>query len=132
NGNTLWPDVYMVPLVRELLQVKSAAKIIFDVKCSAALEEETREHGGVPIMWKTGHSYIKEKIAEEKADLGIELSGHIFVVHGYYGFDDALFSGLKVIESLRDRGIKLSTMKSAHDRWKASPVFNVFCADEVK
>lgn len=132
NGNTLWPDVYMVPLVRELLQEKPGGKIILDVKCSVALEEEIREHGGVPIMWKTGHSYIKAKIAEEKADLGIELSGHIFVVHGYYGFDDALFAALKLIESLRVSGIKLSEMKSAHDRWVTSPVFEVACADEVK
>lgn len=132
HGNTLWPDVFMVPLVRELLQVKPGAKIIFDVKCSVALEEEILEHGGVPIMWKTGHSYIKEKIAKEKADLGIELSGHIFVVHGYYGFDDALFSALKLIESLRVGGIKLSQMKSAHDKWVTSAVFNVACADEVK
>jgi len=132
NGKTLWPDVYMVPLVRELLQEKPGAKIIIDVKCSMALEEEIREHGGVPIMWKTGHSYIKAKIAEEKADLGIELSGHIFVVHGYYGFDDALFSALKLIESLRVSGIKLSEMKSAHDRWVTSPVYEVACADEVK
>ena len=83
-------------------------------------------------MCKTGHSYIKEKIAEVKADLGIELSGHIFVVHGYYGFDDALFSALKLIESLKVSGTKLSQMRSAHDRWSASPVLNVSCADEVK
>src|ERR1043165_962159 len=77
DGKTIWPDVYMIPLVRDVLKEKPGAKIIFDVKCSVALEEEIREHGGVPIMWKTGHSYIKEKIAETKADLGIELSGHI-------------------------------------------------------
>lgn len=132
NGKTLWPDVYIVPIVREILQAKPGAKIVFDVKCSVALEEEIKEHGGVPIMWKTGHSYIKEKIAEAKADLGIEMSGHIFVVHGYYGFDDALFSALKLIKSLKSQGIKLSQMKSAHDRWVASPVLNVSCADDVK
>lgn len=132
KGRTVWPDVYMVPLVRDLLKLKPGAKIIFDVKCSAALEEEIRDHSGVPIMWKTGHSYIKEKIAETNGDLGIELSGHIFIVHGYYGFDDALFSALKLIESLSATGTHLSGLKSAHSKWVASPVFNVSCADEEK
>jgi phosphomannomutase / phosphoglucomutase len=132
KGKTHWPDVYMIPIVRELCAEKPGAKIVYDVKCSLALEEEIREHGGVPIMWKTGHSYIKQKIAEEKADLGVELSGHIFIVHGYYGFDDALFSGLRLIESLQKRGVKLSEMRSAHDKWATSPVYNVYCADDVK
>jgi len=74
----------------------------------AALEEDIRAHGGVPIMWKTGHSFIKEKIFETKADLGLELSGHIFIVHGYYGFDDALFTALKIIESLSINKMRLS------------------------
>jgi phosphomannomutase / phosphoglucomutase len=132
NGQTVWPDIYMVPLVRDLLKEKPGAKIIFDVKCSVALEEEILEHGGVPIMWKTGHSHIKEKIAQTKADLGIELSGHIFIVHGYYGFDDALFSALKLVESLSSSDTPLSKMSSAHDKWVASPVFNVHCSDEEK
>jgi phosphomannomutase/phosphoglucomutase len=132
NGKTLWPDVYMVPLVRDILKAKPGAKIIYDVKCSVALEEEIREHHGVPIMWTTGHSYIKAKLAETKGDLGIELSGHIFIVHGYYGYDDALFAAIKLMESLSNNQIRLSNMPSAHDRWVASPVYNVSCADEVK
>jgi phosphomannomutase/phosphoglucomutase len=132
QGRVIWPDLFMIPLIRDLLKAKPGAKIVFDVKCSAALEEEIRNHGGVPVMWKTGHSFIKEKIAEEKADLALELSGHIFVVHGYYGFDDALFAALKLIESLSQRSATASEVLATVPKWYSSPVFNVYCADEEK
>jgi phosphomannomutase/phosphoglucomutase len=132
NGNTIWPDLFMIPLIRQLLEKKPGSKIIFDVKCSAALEEDIREHGGVPVMWKTGHSFIKEKISEDKAALGVELSGHIFIVQDYYGFDDALFAGLKVIEALSQRSQKLSEFLSTVPKWYSSPVYNAYCADEEK
>ena len=132
NGNTIWPDLFMIPLIRQLLQKKPGSKIIFDVKCSAALEDDIREHGGVPVMWKTGHSFIKEKISEDKAALGVELSGHIFIVQDYYGFDDALFAGLKVIEALSQRSQKLSEFLSTVPKWYSSPVYNAYCADEEK
>lgn len=132
NGRTIWPDVYMLPLVRDLLQEKPGAKVVFDVKCSMALEKEIEDNGGIPIMWKTGHSYIKEKIGEASADLGIELSGHIFIVHGYYGFDDALFAALNLIETLNSHDLKLSDLILDPPQLFASPVFNVYCPDEDK
>lgn len=132
NGKTLWPDLFMIPLIRSLLKEKPGAKIIFDVKCSAALEEDIAGHGGVPIMWKTGHSFIKEKIAEEKADLALEGSGHIFVVHGYYGFDDALYVALKVIEALSHQTATLSQILETAPKWYASPVYNAYCEDTEK
>lgn len=132
NGNLIWADMYMIPLIRDLLKEKPGAKIVFDVKCSASLEEDIEAHGGVPIMWKTGHSFIKEKIFETKADLGLELSGHIFVVHGYYGYDDALFTALKIIESLTSNKMRLSEFVADVPKWFSSPVYNVHCADEEK
>lgn len=132
KGSLIWADMYMIPLIRDLLKQKPGAKIVFDVKCSAALEEDIQKHGGVPIMWKTGHSFIKEKILEEKADLGLELSGHIFVVHGYYGFDDALFTALKIIESLTANKMPLSEFLSDVPKWFSTPVYNVHCSDEEK
>lgn len=132
NGVNIYADMFMIPLVRDLVNEKPGAKIVYDVKCSAALEEEIRNGGGVPIMWKTGHSFIKEKIAEEKADLGLELSGHIFVVHGYYGFDDALLAGLKIIESMSRNKKRLSQIMAEVPKWYSSPVYNVFCPDEIK
>lgn len=132
RGGIIWADMYMIPLIRDLLKEKPGAKIVFDVKCSAALEEDIRAHGGVPIMWKTGHSFIKEKIFETKADLGLELSGHIFVVHGYYGYDDALFTALKIIESLTTNKMRLSEYIADVPKWFSSPVYNVHCSDEEK
>jgi phosphomannomutase/phosphoglucomutase len=132
NGDLIWADMYMIPLIRDLLKKKPGAKIVFDVKCSAALEEDIRAHGGVPIMWKTGHSFIKEKISDTKADLGLELSGHIFIVHGYYGFDDALFTALKIIESLTVNKMRLSEFIADVPKWFSSPVYNVHCSDEDK
>lgn len=132
KGNSIWADLYMIPLIRDLLRTNPGAKIVFDVKCSAALEEDIRAHGGVPIMWKTGHSFIKEKIFETKADLGLELSGHIFIVHGYYGFDDALFTALKIIESLSTNKMRLSEYVTDVPKWFSSPVYNVHCSDEDK
>jgi phosphomannomutase / phosphoglucomutase len=132
TGKTVWPDLFMIPLIRDLLKEKPGAKIIFDVKCSATLEEDIANHGGVPIMWKTGHSYIKEKLAEEKAELALEGSGHIFVVHGYYGFDDALFAGLKLIEALSHETASLSQILETAPRWYASPVYNAYCDDAEK
>jgi phosphomannomutase/phosphoglucomutase len=132
QGRTIWPDLFMIPLIRDLLKEKPGAKIVFDVKCSAALEEDITNHGGIPIMWKTGHSFIKEKIAEEKADLGVELSGHIFVVHGYYGFDDALFAALRLIESLSRQSTSVSQILETAPKWFSSPVYNAYCDDQEK
>jgi phosphomannomutase/phosphoglucomutase len=122
----------MIPLIRDLLKEQPGAKIVFDVKCSAALEEDIQQHGGKPIMWKTGHSFIKEKLAQEKADLGVELSGHIFVVHGYYGFDDALFAALKVIEALSKQSVTMSQVLATVPKWYSSPVYNAYCEDSEK
>ncbi len=132
KGETLMPDLYMLLLTREMLRHKPGGKIVFDVKCSDVLEEDIRAHGGVPILWKTGHSYIKEKILEEKADMGIELSGHIFIVHGYYGYDDALFTALKLIEALSHQNIRLSDFAKTLPKRFSSPVWNVHCDDKDK
>lgn len=132
TGKTIWPDLFMIPLIRDLLKERPGAKIIFDVKCSAALEEDIANHGGIPIMWKTGHSYIKEKLADEKAQLGLEGSGHIFLVEGYYGFDDALYAGLKLIEALSRGSASLSQVLATAPQWHASPVYNAYCDDAEK
>ena len=98
KGEAIWPDRYLILLSRAILKKTPGAKIIFDVKCSQALAEDIKNFGGTPIMWKTGHSYIKEKLQKEKASLAGEMSGHIFFSDGYYGFDDAIFASLKLLE----------------------------------
>ena len=89
NGNIIWPDRYIILLSRLVLSKHKGAKIVFDVKVSEAVPEDIKAHGGIPIMWKTGHSYIKSKLDKEKAAMAGEMSGHIFFVDDFYGFDDA-------------------------------------------
>jgi phosphomannomutase/phosphoglucomutase len=104
RGRIVWPDRYLILLARQVLESNPGAKIIFDVKCSQALPEDIKDHGGEPIMWKTGHSYIKQKLWDEKAPLAGEMSGHIFFGNPeYYGFDDAVFAALKLVEYLSHR-----------------------------
>ena len=132
KGGTLMPDQYMLLLTREMLKNKPGGKIVFDVKCSDVLGDDISAHGGVPILWKTGHSYIKEKIHGENADMGVELSGHIFIVHGYYGYDDALFAALKLIEALSQQNICVSDFVNTLPKRFSSPVWNVHCDDKEK
>lgn len=100
NGRFVLGDEMMVMISRAILADNPGAKIIGDVKCSDRLYEDIKRHGGQPIMWKTGHSLVKSKIKEEKAPFGGELSGHVFFADRNYGYDDALYAGLRVIEIL--------------------------------
>ncbi|MBI2642211.1 MAG: phosphomannomutase/phosphoglucomutase, partial [Candidatus Wildermuthbacteria bacterium] len=120
KGQNVWPDRYLILLARNLLEEKPGAKIVFDVKVSQALPEDIVAHGGIPIMWKTGHSYIKTKMLEEKAELGGEMSGHIFFKEGYYGFDDALFASLKLLEYFSKREKPVSELIEETPRYISS------------
>jgi len=98
NGNVIWADRQMILYARDVLSRKPGAKIIFDVKCSSLLPKDILEHGGEPIMSRTGHSFIKNKLKETDAELGGEMSGHIFFKDRWYGFDDALYSAARLLE----------------------------------
>ncbi len=104
TGRMIMGDELMVVVSRAILVDNPGAKIIGDVKCSDRLYDDIRKHGGQGIMWKTGHSLIKNKIKEEKAPFGGELSGHVFFADRNYGFDDALYAGLRLIEILAKSG----------------------------
>jgi phosphomannomutase/phosphoglucomutase len=132
KGDVIWPDRYMILLARQVLERSPGGKIVFDVKCTQALEDDIRAHGGVPIMWKTGHSHIKAKLHEEKAVLAGEMSGHVFFVENYYGFDDGVYSGLRFVEYLSGRNESLSTIMAGTPTYVSTPAINVRCADEVK
>ncbi len=132
KGQTVWPDRYMILLSRLILSKKPGAKIVFDVKVSEALPEDIKAHGGVPIMWKTGHSYIKAKLHEEQAALGGEMSGHIFFSEGYYGFDDGLFASLKVLEYLSSQDQTLSQIIASTPYYVSTPTIQVTTTDEDK
>ncbi len=98
NGNVIWADRQMILYARDVLSRKPGAKIIFDVKCSPLLPKDISEHGGEAIMSRTGHSFIKNKLKETGAELGGEMSGHIFFKDRWHGFDDALYTGARLLE----------------------------------
>ncbi len=132
QGKGIWPDRFMILLARRVLQDNPKAKIVFDVKCSQALIDDIEKHNGIPIMWKTGHSYIKQKAKEVNAALAGERSGHIFYRQGYYGYDDAIWASLKLLEYLSDIGKPLSEIMLTTPQYITSPAWHVDCPDEVK
>ncbi len=132
KGNTIWPDRYMILLSRLILSKKPGAKIVFDVKVSEALPEDIKAHGGEPIMWKTGHSYIKAKMREEGAAIAGEMSGHIFFSEGYYGFDDSMIAALKLLEYLSTQDKPLSEIIDDTPYYISTPTIQVPTTDEDK
>jgi phosphomannomutase/phosphoglucomutase len=132
RGEVVWPDRYMILLSRQVLEKSPGGKVIFDVKCSQALEEDIAAHGGQPIMWKTGHSHIKKKLHEEKGLLAGEMSGHIFFVENYYGFDDGVYAALRFAEYVSNLKGTLSEIIASTPYYVSSPTINAHCADEVK
>lgn len=132
KGQIVWPDRYIILLSRLVLNKKPGAKIVFDVKVSEALPEDIAAHGGVPIMWKTGHSFIKAKLAEEGAALAGEMSGHIFFVEDFYGFDDAFFAALKLLEYLSGLEAPVSEVVASTPYYVSTPTIQVTATDEGK
>jgi len=132
KGETIWPDRYVILLSRLVLSKNPGAKIVFDVKVSEALPEDIKAHGGVPIMWKTGHSHIKAKLAEENAALAGEMSGHIFFVDDFYGFDDAMFAALKFLEYMGTQNMPLSEIIATTPYYTSTPTIQVTATDEDK
>ncbi|CAC9444041.1 Phosphoglucomutase (EC 5.4.2.2) @ Phosphomannomutase (EC 5.4.2.8) [uncultured Gammaproteobacteria bacterium] len=100
KGGVIWADRQMILYARDILKRNAGAKIVFDVKCSSQLPKDIIEHGGEAIMSRTGHSFIKAKLKATGAALGGEMSGHIFFKERWYGFDDALYTGARLLEIL--------------------------------
>jgi phosphomannomutase/phosphoglucomutase len=101
--NIIWADRQMMLYAADVLERKPGAQIIFDIKSSTNLEHFISEHGGEPLMWKTGHSFIKAKMKETGAELAGEMSGHIFFKERWFGFDDGLYSAARMLEILSKR-----------------------------
>ncbi len=106
DGHIINADRQLMLFAADVLSRNPGGKIIFDVKCTRNLAPWIRQHGGTPVMWKTGHSFIKSKLIEEKALLAGEMSGHLFFKERWYGFDDGLYAGARLLELLsRERDI---------------------------
>lgn len=115
DGQVVWPDRQMILFARDILQRQPGAEIIYDIKCSRVLHEEIEKAGGKPLMWKTGHSFIKAKLKETGAQLAGEMSGHIFFKERWYGFDDGLYAGARMLEILSQQD------QSANDLFRDLP-----------
>ncbi len=102
DSNIIWPDRQMMIFSRNVLEENPGASIIYDVKCSRNLHKWIIDHGGCPIMWKTGHSFMKSKLKETGAFLAGEMSGHIFFNDNWFGFDDAIYAGARLLSILAD------------------------------
>jgi phosphomannomutase/phosphoglucomutase len=100
NGGIIFPDRQLMLFAAEVLSRNPGAEVIFDVKCTRNLFPWIREHGGRPLLWKTGHSLIKSKLKETGAPLAGEMSGHLFFKDRWYGFDDGLYAGARLLEIL--------------------------------
>lgn len=132
EGEILWGDQLLALLARDVLKENPGATIIADVKASGVLFDEVKRLGGVPLMWKTGHSLIKAKMQETGAPVAGEMSGHMFFADHYYGFDDALYAAVRVMSMLAGQKEKLSALRKALPQRVNTPEIRFDCPDERK
>jgi phosphomannomutase len=128
DGHIIYPDRQLMLLARDVLSRNPGATVIYDVKCSQRLAPVIRKAGGVPMMYKTGHSLIKAKMKEVGCPLSGEMSGHIFMGERWYGFDDAMYTAARVLEIL-SRSANPSAVLDALPTSFSTPELNVACAE---
>jgi len=131
-GNMILGDQLMILFARDILKEKQGATVIAEVKCSENLYREIKKSGGRGIMWKAGHSLIKEKMRKEKAVLAGEMSGHICFADRYFGYDDAIYASCRLLEILSRTGKKLSDFFSDVPKTVSTPEIRIGCPDEIK
>lgn len=132
KGEIIWPDRQLMLFAKALLADHPGAKIIYDVKCTSKLAEVILEHGGEPIMWKTGHSLIKAKLAETQALLAGEMSGHIFIKDRWYGFDDAIYAGARLLEILAASKTDVDAIFAALPNSVNTPELKIYVSESEK
>jgi len=132
KGNILWGDELLVLFSRDVLQRHPHAVIISEVKCSQRLYDDIAKNGGKAIMWKAGHSLLKAKMKETHALLAGEMSGHMFFKERYFGYDDAIYASLRLLEILAKSGQPLSALLADLPRSVSTPELRVDCPDDRK
>ena len=130
KGEIIYPDRQMILFANQVINESSAAKIVFDVKCSKLLPDEILKLGGEPLICKTGHTFIKQKIRETNAQLGGEMSGHIFFNDRWKGFDDGIYAGARMLEIIASEDTK--DIFSELPNMVSTPELNVPTSDEEK
>jgi phosphomannomutase/phosphoglucomutase len=128
SGQIIWPDRQLMLYAQDVLAHRPGGQIIYDVKCTRNLASWVRKHGGVPLMWKTGHSLIKAKLKETGAPLAGEMSGHVFFNDRWYGFDDGLYTGARLLEIL-SRSANPSAVLEALPDASATPELHIHTAE---
>ena len=132
-GQIVWGDHLLILYARDVLsRTGQGQPVIFDVKCSQALPAEILRAGGVPVMWKTGHSLIKEKMKETNAPLAGEMSGHMFFGEGFYGHDDALYGAARLLRIIADSGHTVRELLADVPEFVSTPEIRVDCDDSLK
>lgn len=132
KGRILWNDVLVAIFAQEILERFPGSKIIYNGLCSQVVPEVIKKNGGIPVIWRTGHSFIKSKIAQEGAAFGGELSGHFFFNDNAYGHDDGSYAALRVLEYLSDKNTTLSQLYETFPQYISSPEIKIGCPDEKK
>lgn len=132
KGNVLWNDILVAIFAKEILERFPRTKIVYNTLCSQMVKEVISTNNGVPIIWKTGHSFIKSKIAEEKAMFGGEVSGHFFFADNFYGHDDGAYASLRILEYLSEKGHTLSQLYDGFPKFISSPEIKIGCPDDKK
>jgi phosphomannomutase / phosphoglucomutase len=132
EGGIIWGDQLMIIFSRDLLSRNPGATIIGEVKCSQVLYDDIQARGGRPIMWKAGHSLIKSKMKEEGALLGGEMSGHLFFAERYFGFDDAVYAGARLLEILSRTNTGLKALLADLPTMVNTPEIRIDCPEDKK
>ena len=132
SGRIVWGDQLLALFARDVLERVPGATILYDVKCSQSLAEDIAAHGGVPSMWKTGHSLLKTRLAETGAPLAGEMSGHMFFSEGFFGFDDALFAAGRLLKYVASTGATLDQLVESLPQYFATPEIRLACPEERK
>ena len=132
KGNILWGDRLMVIFSRDILKDRPGSTILSEVKASQSLYDDIEQHGGRPIMWKTGHSLIKAKMKAESAVLAGEMSGHMFFADRYFGYDDAIYASCRLVEILSKSNKRLSSLTADLPHTAVTPEIRVDCPDQLK
>jgi phosphomannomutase/phosphoglucomutase len=132
NGRTFWMDSIVAIFAQDVLETMPGASIIFNTLCSRQVSDTIKAAGGNPIIWKTGHSYIKAKVKEERSPFGGELSGHIFFMDNFYGHDDAAYACLRLLQYLERKNKTLGQVADELPKYESSPEIKFGLADDIK
>lgn len=132
TGAMIWGDRLLALFARYLLRTRPGSTVIGDVKCSQTLFDDVNRHGGIGLMWKTGHSLIKQKMKDEGAVLAGEMSGHFFFADRYFGYDDGIYAALRILEIVSQHGQSVTELLADLPERSSTPEIRIPCPDALK